>query len=388
MHTKNKNGESKSCNCSAPLANTALVYSSNGTVDRSATVNSNEKGHAIHASQKHDSSTSRYSEINDMSRVREIYRQQGFSRKTVAILMASWRSSTKKQYQSFIKRWIQYCNKRKISFVQPDLDDVLQFLTELFESGLSYSSINTARGALSALGIKIEEHSIGKHPIVIRFLKGVFNTRPSTPKYTHVWDVNTVLCFLRKLSPVKYLSLKNLTLKLCMLIALTNAARIQSIHLLCVNSVKKFSSEFVFEFEGLLKQCRPGYGNPVLSVKAYPPDRRLCTYTVLKEYLSRTVLLRKHSKLFISYIKPHGEVSKNTIARWIRDVMTRSGINTDVFGAHSVRSASSSKAKINNVPVQDILQKAGWSNATTFAKFYNKPIQKEDSFVRGVLKKN
>jgi hypothetical protein len=69
--------------------------------------------------------------------------------------------------------------------------------------------------------------------------------------------------------PVKHLSLKDLTLKLCMLIALTNAARIQSLHLLSVNSVQKFSSEFVFHFEGLLKQCRPGYKSPVLSVKSY-----------------------------------------------------------------------------------------------------------------------
>jgi len=302
--------------------------------------------------------------------------------------MASWRSSTKKQYQSFIKRWIQYCNKRKTSFVQPDLDDVLQYLTELYETGLSYSSINTARGALSALGIKIEEHAIGKHPLVIRYLKGVFNTRSSTPRYTHTWDVDKVLCCLRKLSPVRYLGLKDLTLKLCMLIALTNAARIQSIHLLCVNSVKKFNSEFVFVFEGLLKQSRPGYRNPVLTIKAYPPDRRLCTYTVMKEYISRTLLLRKHSKLFISYIKPHGEVSKDTIARWIKTVMAKSGIDTEIFGAHSVRSASSSKAKRNKVPIQDILQTAGWSNASTFAKFYDKPIEKQDSFVKGVLKKH
>jgi hypothetical protein len=32
----------------------------------------------------------------------------------------------------------------KISFLQPDLDDALQFLTDLFETGLSYSSLNTA----------------------------------------------------------------------------------------------------------------------------------------------------------------------------------------------------------------------------------------------------
>ena len=178
-----------------------------------------------------------------MSCVRKRYREQGFSRKTVGILMASWRSSTKKQYRSFIKRWIQYCNKRKISFLQPDLDDALQFLTDLFEIGLSYSSLNTS------LGIKIEDYAIGKHPLVIRFLRGVYNLRPTLPRYTHTWDVDKVLSFLRKLSPVKYLSLKDLTLKLCMLIALTNAARIQSLHLLSVNSVQKFSSEFVFHFD-------------------------------------------------------------------------------------------------------------------------------------------
>jgi hypothetical protein len=291
--------------------------------------------------------------------------------------MASWRSSTKKQYQSFIKRWIQYCNKRKISFLQPDLDDVLQFLTDLFETGLSYSSLNTTRGALSSLGIKIEDYAIGKHPLVIRFLRGVYNLRPTLPRYTHTWDVEKVLSVLRKLSPVKHLSLKELTMKLCMLIALTNAAslkdltmklcmlialtngaRIQSLHLLSVNSVQKFSSEFVFHFEGLLKQCRPGYKSPVLSVKSYPPDRRLCAYTVLKEYLARTKILRRHSKLLISYIKPHAEVSKDTIARWIKTIIVKSGIDINVYSAHSVRSAASSKARKLFVPIREIMEKA------------------------------
>lgn len=310
-----------------------------------------------------------------MSCVRKIYREQGFSRKTVGVLMASWRSSTKKQYQSFIKRWIQYCNKRKISFLQPDLDDALQFLTDLFETGLSYSSLNTARGALSSLGIKIEDYAIGKHPLVIRFLRGVYNLRPTLPRYTHTWDVEKVLSVLRKLSPVKHLSLKDLTMKLCMLIALTNAARIQSLHLLSVNSVQKFSSEFVFHFEGLLKQCRPGYKSPVLSVKSYPPDRRLCAYTVLKEYLARTKILRRHSKLLISYIKPHAEVSKDTIARWIKTIMVKSGIDINVYSAHSVRSAASSKARKLFVPIREIMEKAGWSNTSTFSKVYNKPIK-------------
>ena len=47
----------------------------------------------------------------------------------------------------------------------------------------------------------------------------------------------------------------------------------------------------------------------------------------------------------------------------------------NTFSAHSVRAASTSKAKTNLVPVDNILKVAGWSNAETFARFYKKPIE-------------
>jgi hypothetical protein len=42
------------------------------------------------------------------------------------------------------------------------------------------------------------------------------------------WDVSKVLDFHRKLTPVRFLSLKNLTLKMIMLIVLSSACRAQS----------------------------------------------------------------------------------------------------------------------------------------------------------------
>lgn len=84
----------------------------------------------------------------------------------------------KKQYKVFVKRWFQYCGERKISEIQISLATVLDFLTSLFENGLGYSSINTARSALSALGLMFDNVLVGAHPLVIRFMKGVFNLRP------------------------------------------------------------------------------------------------------------------------------------------------------------------------------------------------------------------
>jgi hypothetical protein len=101
-------------------------------------------------------------------------------------------------------------------------------------------------------------------------------------------------------------------MKLTMLLALINATRIQSVHLICLNNVHKFKSEFVFKIDDLVKQSRPGYKEPVISCKAYPPDRRLCIYTVLKEYLIRTKKMRDSSisKLLLSYVKPHKNVTR------------------------------------------------------------------------------
>lgn len=228
---------------------------------------------------------------------------------------------------------------------------------------------------------------VGTHPIVIRYLKGVFNLRPSKPKNSAIWDVSDVLQYLRKLSPVYMLSLKQLLFKLVMLIALTNATRSQTIHLLDLEDMEKLKGEYVFTIVNHLKQSRPGYRNPQVTLKAYPPDRRLCVYTVLKEYLKRTETFHlKYSKLILSFIKPHKPVSCTTISRWIKTVMCKSGIDINQYSAHSVRSASTSKAKVNSVPMRDILSKGGWTNVGTFAKFYDRKVKKSVDFAVNVLK--
>ena len=86
-------------------------------------------------------------------------------------------------------------------------------------------------------------------------------------------------------------------------------------------------------------------------------------------------MLRHTNKLLISYIKPHREISKDTIFRWIKSVMKASDINTDEFSSHSCRSAASSKARVVVIPLSKILANAGWANEraklTTYSKEKN-----------------
>ena len=241
---------------------------------------------------------------------------------------------------------------------------------------------------MSAIGIVTDGFAIGAHPIVIRFMKGVFNLKPTRARYSETWDVNKVLLYLQSLSPIAKLPLKMVTLKLAMLIALTQASRTQSIHLLSISNIKKGYDSYTLQYSDVLKQTKPGKNIPVAKLKAYPVDRRLCVIFTLKEYLIRTENIRDgNTCLFISYVKPHGSVSRDTISRWLRTVMSNAGIDCTRFKTHSIRSASVSKAKCQFVPIDQILKKAGWSNTKTFGVYYDKPVKSDkNSFSEAVLK--
>ena len=91
--------------------------------------------------------------------------------------------------------------------------DVINFLGEIFDTGVSYSAVGTARSALSTF-LWLEGKPAGVHPLVCHFLRGVFAERPALPRYEVTWDVSKVFEVLRLMHPPESLSLKDLTCKL------------------------------------------------------------------------------------------------------------------------------------------------------------------------------
>ncbi|XP_060584890.1 uncharacterized protein LOC132740864 isoform X1 [Ruditapes philippinarum] len=321
-----------------------------------------------------------------MSYIRKSFESRELSEKSVEIIMASWRRSTKKQYSCYINKWVLFCRERQSNIFQTSIDFVIEFLTELFNKGYSYETLNSARSALSMLCESHEGYNVGSHPLVVRYMTGVYNLRPTRSKYTETWDVSKLLSHLKTLPPVNNLTLKMLSYKLATLIVLTQASRSHSVSLLTLEGMKKDENSFILYYCGLLKQCRKGKRNPVVNCKKYTPDRRLCVYSTLEEYISRTKHLRGEEKrLFISYIKPYKFVVSTTISRWIKCVMRDAGIDVDKYKTHSARGAVTSKAKQSGVPLNEIMKVAGWATERTFAQFYEKPLETEVSFQSAVL---
>ncbi len=114
-----------------------------------------------------------------MQGVRQALKGQGFSVRATTIIISSWHEATQAQYTTYIKRWQVFCNEWQVNPTNQSLsNNILDFHSNLFDSGLSYSTLNTARSALSAT-IMIQGYMAGSHPMIIRYMKGVYNLRLS-----------------------------------------------------------------------------------------------------------------------------------------------------------------------------------------------------------------
>ena len=296
----------------------------------------------------------------------------------MAVLLSSWRRGTAKQYSSYQLRWESFCKSHSINMFNCDVEKGIEFLALLFKSGLGYSSINSARSALSQIITLKDGVSFGQHPLVCRFMKGIFELRPSLPKYSHIWDVSVVLDYIRNYHPLSELNLKQLTLNTVMLACLLSGQRCQSISCLRIDHMQVLEDRIVFVFSDLLKHSRPGKHQEPLVFLRYQ-DPRVCVVHHLETYLDRTKTLRQHHNvLFISYQKPFKPVCCDTIRRWVKAGLKDAGIDVQLFAAHSTRSASASCAKESGLSLMSLMKAAGWSTARTFANFYQKPIHSEN----------
>ena len=249
----------------------------------------------------------------------------------------------------------------------------LEFLQNLVSRNCSYSQINTTCSAMSAI-IDYGNPTFGKLLIVKRFFKGTFELKPTFPRHCFIWDVSKVFSYFRSLPNPDKLSLKVLTQKLVMLmLLLSGGQRAQTIHCICTEDLKIYNDTLYIPVMSKIKQSKARQHMEPLCFKKYQ-DVKLCTLTHLNIYLTKTKCLRSSGKLFISYIKPHKAVTKDTISRWCKQVLKLRGIDVDNYTSHSCRSAASSKLKQVVISLRKVINSAGWSNERTFARFYDRPV--------------
>ena len=305
--------------------------------------------------------------------VRHACSLSGISERATNIISAGWRRGTNSAYQSGWIKWTGWCSTRGLNSLSCSVQHFLDFLTELFDSGLQHRTINVVGSAVSMTHKEVEGIPIGQHPLVTRLMKGVYNLRPPKPQYTYTWDVDMVIQYIAGLGENTNLPAKKLSQKLVLLMALVVASRTSELQALDLRFRVYRPNGVLFRLANITKTQKAGTPSKEHFFGAFL-DKRLCVVECLKCYEEMTLKHRdtqaEVQPLFLSYIKPFKPVTSQRIAHWIKDILSEAGVDTRVFKAHSVRGASVSASKNKGVGIPDILDMADWSRDTIFRRFY------------------
>ena len=118
---------------------------------------------------------------------------QGPKEELHGAVRAGWQPGTESSYKLCWRRWCRYAQNHGVEELAPSLNQVIKYLTCLFNKGLEYNSINLHQSTMSGMLPPIQGFNVGEHPLVSRLLKGVFNCRPPKVKLFPLLEVDKVL---------------------------------------------------------------------------------------------------------------------------------------------------------------------------------------------------
>ncbi|XP_056614726.1 TBC1 domain family member 20 isoform X1 [Triplophysa dalaica] len=314
--------------------------------------------------------------------------------------------STRRLYALKWGVFVKWCSSNNIDPMSCPVSDILCFLQHSLDSGGLPSTLKVYVAAIASFRSPVDGQSIGRHMLVVRFLRGARRLFPPRSPSVPPWDLALVLKALSfpPFEPLDAASLRELTLKTVLLLALASAKRIGDLQALSVgadfirfgtgdcNVTLRPKSGYVPKsmstpFRAQVISLPALFSESSDSQNANAP-RAVCPVRVLRAYIDRTAGFRQSEQLFVCYgggTKGRA-VSKQRLSHWVVDAITLAyesqGQNCP-FGirAHSTRAIASSWAWSRGTSIQDICCAAGWSSQNTFARFYRLDVSSLSSQV-------
>lgn len=151
MSTENTCRQGRGSVYCSKVAHTSVVQPTDEHVNSTASTAAETGETSAPASNNGVASNAKEITSDGMSDIRRSLKNENISDRAVSIIMQSWRPGTQKQYNTYLQKWRAFCESRSISTLQPTVAEALDFFVFLYESGSSYSAINSARSALSAV---------------------------------------------------------------------------------------------------------------------------------------------------------------------------------------------------------------------------------------------
>ena len=115
------------------MALPTLVSSTSPNVGRSSssTPSNSRPSPESHQPGVHNESGS--ANLGHMAHLRESYSSRGISSQAIDLLLSSWRSKTNSSYNSQFAKWASRCEQRGRNPAAGPIEDVVNFLADLFQ---------------------------------------------------------------------------------------------------------------------------------------------------------------------------------------------------------------------------------------------------------------
>ncbi len=350
----------------APLAHPDLVSRTHFPRDSTSLAHSSEEGPPFSGARHHMAPASRSMEPPCVAPGRDAADLSGLPPAVVETIIQARAPSTRQTYALKWSLFATWCSSRREDPRRCTIGVVLSFLQERLERRLSPSTLKVYVAAIAAHHDAVDGRSLGKHDLIVRFLKGARRMNPSRPPLVPSWDLSIVLAGLQRgpFEPLDSVELKFLSLKTALLTALTSIKRVGDLQAF---SVSEECLVFGLVYSHVVLRPRPGYvpkvptmpfRDQVVNLQALPSEEAdpalalLCPVRALRIYVTRTRSVRSSEQLFVC----HGgqqkgkAVSKQRSAHWIVEAVAlayQSQGEPCPLGvrAHSTRSIASSHAQ-------------------------------------------
>ena len=208
------------------------------------------------------------------------------SHKSTDLLSHAWREGTRKQYNSTVRRWGEYCCQRKIDSLTPPVNEVINFLSNLFEMSFGYGGIASARSALGNFVTIPGYPRLADHPLIQKLLKGIGNVRPPKPRYTMIWDTTLLIKYLASLNNVD-LDFQRACWKTSALLTILSRQRVSTIHKFRVSNLQLTDNLAMFYVADFLKQSKPTCKPKPVVFHKYPHNEHLCPVRLVQVYMEK-----------------------------------------------------------------------------------------------------
>ena len=169
------------------LGNTSLLSKDFEHVDQESYFAALEKG-SSEKSQRGNSypSSEQDSTTGSLCNFRATLQEEGISKAASDLISRSRGPDSNPNYESVWRKWTSWCSRRKIDSFSSNINEILDYFTDLNKQRLQYRTINNYRSAISAFHEQIQEKPLGENLRLCALLAGIFKSRHPQPKYCFI----------------------------------------------------------------------------------------------------------------------------------------------------------------------------------------------------------